>query len=148
MHYGERVYNYAKFKEGLRLVADARDTVPTLGYGHTQGVKVGDRCTSLQAETWLHQDLDFAERCVLVLLSARQVSQGVFDALVDFCFNAGPGSLEKSGIVQAIKAFDMVLAGKLLRTKNVHDQHGTLLPGLVTRREQELAWFNEGDLSV
>ena len=30
--------------------------VPTIGYGHTDGVKLGDVCTQEQAEKWLKED--------------------------------------------------------------------------------------------
>ena len=47
-----------KKMEGCKLTA-YQDTagVWTIGYGHTAGVKRGDRCTQYQAEQFLKEDL-------------------------------------------------------------------------------------------
>jgi lysozyme len=66
---------------------------PTIGYGHTRGVKMGDTCTLAQALSWLQEDAQEAvgevRRFVQVLLS-----QNEFDALCSLTFNCGPNPLE------------------------------------------------------
>jgi len=74
----------------------------TIGYGHTKGVKRGDRCTQFQAEQWLKEDLAkfeaTANRC------RRIVTQGQYDAVLDFIYNCGPGNFEKSTLKQYIES--------------------------------------------
>jgi lysozyme len=38
--------------------------VPTIGYGHTKGVKLGMTCTQEQAEQWLREDVAAAQAAV------------------------------------------------------------------------------------
>ena len=51
--------------EGLRLEAYlCQANVPTIGYGHTQGVKLGDRCTRVQAEVRRREDIAASEKSI------------------------------------------------------------------------------------
>src|SRR5690348_2304409 len=79
-----RVYSQAGLRltegeEGLRLAA-YRDQggVWTIGYGHTYGVRAGDRCTRAQAVCWLLGDLQAAERAVNCFVRVP-LTQGEFD---------------------------------------------------------------------
>jgi lysozyme len=75
--------------EGLRLDAYLdKAGVWTIGYGHTKGVKPGDRITPEESEQLLREDLDFFSPSVLKLVR-RPMTQGQFDALVCFAFNCG-----------------------------------------------------------
>src|SRR5271157_4427775 len=38
--------------------------VPTIGWGHTFGVDLGDTCTQVQADEWLRQDVQWATQVV------------------------------------------------------------------------------------
>lgn len=60
----------------------------TIGYGHTKGVKPGDRITLQESEELLREDIDFFAPSVLKLVR-RPMTQGQFDALVCFAFNCG-----------------------------------------------------------
>lgn len=54
----EQGRNLIKQSEGLRLKAYRCPAgVPTIGWGHTEGVKMGMRITQAQAEVLLIQDL-------------------------------------------------------------------------------------------
>lgn len=121
--------------EGLRLVA-YRDSkgVLTIGYGHTGGVRQGQRIAEAEAEHFLRQDLAAASMYV----NRQQVcrTQGQFDALVDFAFNLGTGSLARSTLMYYIRT------GK--PTADIQAQFRRWvyagkkkLPGLVKRREWE-----------
>lgn len=106
----------------------------TIGYGHTTGVKPGDVVTDVQAEAWLRQDIETAERAV----NAQRLpfSQNQFDALVSFAFNVGAGNFQRSTLLK-------------LARENVNDPRvrgefsrwiyggGKILPGLVKRRKEE-----------
>ena len=71
--------------EGLRTKAylDAAG-VPTIGYGHTQGVRMGDVISEYWAEMFLKADLYDVEKQVDSL--GLDLNQPQFDALVSFAF--------------------------------------------------------------
>ena len=85
--------------EGLRLEAyeDAAG-VPTIGYGHTKDVRMGDRISEYWAKELLRDDIDEAERQVKELGVARNEAQ--LDALVSFVFNLGIGRLKESTLLK------------------------------------------------
>lgn len=101
----------------------------TIGYGHTGGVKKGQRVSKARAEELLRQDLRSAEESVSRLGVAR--TQGQYDALVDITYNCG--DMSKSTLVRKIREG----AGKDEITKEfmrwVHSD-GKVLPGLIRRR--------------
>lgn len=79
--------------EGLTTVAYRRDygakkDVPTIGYGHTRGVKVGDKCTVHEADMFLSADLLDAENAVNHNVFVP-MTQSQFDMLVSLAFNIG-----------------------------------------------------------
>jgi len=118
--YSEAGMALTKGFEGLRLEA-YRDSggVWTVGYGHTcEDVRAGVCVTEFEAEVLLWGDLAEAVGCVNRAVTAK-VSQGQFDALVDFCFNAG-----------AAKEF-----GKWVHVG------GVAVAGLVRRRKAEAEMF-------
>jgi len=85
--------------EGLRLEAypdPGTGGEPwTIGYGHTGGVKPGEKITKENAEQLLKLDLARFERAVSKLITVP-LTQNEFDALVSFTFNVGEGALEGS----------------------------------------------------
>ena len=75
--------------EGLRFEAYLdQANVPTIGYGHIKGVKMGDTCTRDQAEAWLREDLAIAIHDVEDLVHVP-LNDNEFAALVSFQFNCG-----------------------------------------------------------
>ena len=119
--------------EGLRLSAyKCPAGVPTIGYGHTKNVKMGDVITLEQANLYLLQDLKGSIFCVNEYDKIYNFTQNEFDALVSFTFNCGKGNLTK-------------LTGKGTRSKALIGQKilaynkagGRVLNGLVRRRQAE-----------
>ena len=119
--------------EGLRLKAyKCPAGVPTIGYGHTKNVKMGDVITLEQANLYLLQDLKGSIFCVNEYDKIYNFTQNEFDALVSFTFNCGKGNLTK-------------LTGKGTRSKALIGQKilaynkagGRVLNGLVRRRQAE-----------
>lgn len=108
----------------------------TIGYGHTAGVKKGQRVSQARAEELLRQDLRSAEASVNKLGVAK--TQGQYDALVDITFNCG--DMSKSTLVRKIREG----AGKDEITKEfmrwVHSD-GKVLPGLIKRRKWDAERF-------
>lgn len=88
--------------EGLRLEA-YRDAagVPTIGYGHTREVEMGDKITRWWAKELLISDIEEIEEQVKALGVARTEAQ--LDALVSFAFNLGIDRLKNSTLLMFIK---------------------------------------------
>ena len=127
--------------EGCRLSAyrDQNGT-PTIGYGHTQGVRMGDRISPQQARDWLLQDATQVMRQVRHLHVARTEAQ--LEALTSFAFNVGIGRLQRSSLLRAIKAGGSKTAIQREFKRWVY-AGGRKLPGLVARRQWEATHFFE-----
>lgn len=114
--------------------------VPTIGWGHTLGVKQSDTCTQAQADAWLLEDIQeavaAANRLVTVPLTQHQ-----FDALVDFTFNAGQGNFASSTMLRKLNARDY--AGADAEFARWDMSGGAHLAGLARRRAAEAALFDE-----
>ena len=112
----------------------------TIGYGHTGGVKKGDRITQYQAEAFLREDLAKFEP--VVNRCKRIATQGQYDAVLDFVYNCGPGNFEKSTLKQNIEGGRKTweVQEQFLRWVNAG---GKKLGGLVTRRIWEANRFAE-----
>ncbi|WP_372400746.1 lysozyme (plasmid) [Azospirillum sp. HJ39] len=130
--------------EGLRLTAYLCPAgVPTIGYGHTAGVKMGQTITAAQADAFLSVDLAAAaaqvDRLVRVPLTDDQRG-----ALSSFVFNLGPGSLQSSTLLKLLNARDydgaVIQFGRWVYAKV--NGVSTRLPGLVARRAAEAALFS------
>lgn len=124
--------------EGLRLVAYRCSAgVLTIGYGHTIGVREGDKITEAQANDMLLSDLTHAEKAVNNLCPPLNENQ--FSALVSFVFNLGSMSLATSTLLRKIKEGKMDEAaenfGKWVFAG------GKVVEGLKRRRKAERELF-------
>ena len=115
--------------------------VPTLGFGTTEGVKMGDRITPPKAAARALKDVTKYEgaikRCVHVDLHQHE-----YDAYTDLAYNIGPGAFCNSTLVQKLNNEDYpgacaaILDWKRYKqydcslTKNKH-----ICGGLWTRRQ-------------
>ncbi|HBO6773379.1 TPA: lysozyme [Pseudomonas aeruginosa] len=114
--------------------------VPTIGYGTTSGVKMGDTITKERAEELLREDVKRFEGYVDRLVKVP-LTQGQFDALVSFTYNLGPGALEKSTLLKLLNRGDYQgAADQFSRWVNAG---GKRLGGLVKRRAAERVLFLE-----
>lgn len=135
MQYSKSGLQLTERFEGVRLSAyqDTAD-VWTIGYGHTHQVKQGDTCTIEQAEQWLLEDTEWAVRVVNTLVRVN-LTQGEFDALVDFTFNLGSGSFQHSNLLRLINE------GNLTDAANEFEKWdkagGQVVAGLLRRRQAE-----------
>ena len=127
--------------EGLRLEAyeDAAG-VPTIGYGHTKNVRMGDKISEYWAKEMLREDIEEAEWLVKALHVAK--TEGQLDALVSFVFNLGIGRLMTSTLLKVIRN-----GGSMQQIKKEFKRWvyagGKKMPGLVKRREWEAKRFFE-----
>lgn len=125
--------------EGLRLTAyKCPAGVWTIGYGHTSGVREGDRCTGEQAEAWLAADVLESERAVDYLVKVP-LTDNQRGALVSLVFNVGGGNFTASTLLKKLNAGDY--AGAAAEFRRWNKAGGKVLPGLTTRRQAEAALF-------
>jgi lysozyme len=138
--------------EGLRLVAYLCPAGKwTIGYGHTAGVKPGQKIDKATAESYFSSDVANAERWVNKLTAGIPIDQGQYDALVDFVFNFGAEKLNTSTLLKLLRAKNYKAAGEqLLRwvyAENPKTKKMEKLEGLIKRRDRayKLYWcMNKG----
>ena len=114
--------------------------VPTLGWGHTRGVAMGDTCTQAEADAWFLEDVAWAEDCVNRAITA-QLSQQEYDACVSLCFNIGCRAFSGSTLVKLLNAGDY--DGAAAQFVRWNKQAGKELAGLTRRRLAEASLFEE-----
>lgn len=124
-----------KHFEGKRTVAylDAPG-VPTICYGHTQGVRLGQLLTEAECDELLKGDLGQAfaavDRHVTVPLSDTRRA-----ALASFVYNVGETQFVRSTLLRQLNAGEDARACAELSRWVV--SQGQVLPGLVKRRAIE-----------
>lgn len=116
----------------------------TIGWGETDGVRAGDRCTREEADRWLCEDLAERARAVLDLCKIKP-SPNELGAMVSLAYNIGLGGFAKSSVLRAHNAGDWQSASRAfgLWNKAKHPVTGELreLPGLTSRRAREAAMY-------
>jgi len=134
---------------GIKLITDFegfrtdayRDIVGvlTIGYGFTEGVKLGDKMTRAQADYRLQNELRKYESAVIE--AAGRCTQNQFDALVCFAWNVGTGGMSKSSVIKAHRRGDYDAAARAFGLWN--KAGGKVVAGLTRRRSAEAALYLE-----
>ena len=139
MVYSKTGLHLTEHFEGCRLKAYAdQGGVWTIGFGHTLGVQQGDACTLAQAYIWLLADVKEAVHYVNCLVRVP-LTQGEFDALVDFVFNVGPHAFRCSTLLHFLNAGDFAdAANEFVKWDHVK---GKVCRDLFLRREEERSEF-------
>lgn len=127
-----------KFFEGFKSDAYLDIVgVPTIGYGFTRGVKLGDKITQAEAEVRLKEELKTFESGVGRLTAICNLNDNQFSALVCFAYNVGLYNLEKSTLLK-----------KLISGQRCEDEFlrwnkagGKEVKGLTRRRQAERELF-------
>jgi GH24 family phage-related lysozyme (muramidase) len=147
--YLELALALVKRLESCKLAA-YRDSagIPTIGYGRTAGVRMGQVCSQDQADTWLRQDLAVADDRLTTCIFGHEgrLTAHQHAALVSFVYNAGAqrgwtiwrlintGIL--AGVPDQLKLFDKAhVGGKVVAVR-----------GLDNRRAAEIACWNTPDV--
>lgn len=145
MKYSRNGLDLTEQFEGCRLMA-YQDVigVPTIGYGHTKGVRLGMSSSLEQAEAWLLEDISYAEAMVNRLVKVP-LSQNQFDALTDMVFNIGVGNFQGSTLLRKLNSNDY--AGASLEFEKWNKAGGIVRAGLTRRRLAERDLFLTKDES-
>lgn len=125
--------------EGCRLTAylDAVG-IPTIGWGETKGVKMGDKITQAQADDRLLTRYDEFQAKVVKLVTHR-ITDNQLGALVCFAYNVGVTAFAKSTLLKKLNAGDVKgAASEFLRWNKAG---GKVLNGLTKRRVAERDLF-------
>jgi lysozyme len=112
--------------------------VPTIGYGHTEGVTWGQTITQTQAEELLKQDLNYFEQDVSSLLTVP-VTDNQFAALVSLCYNIGTGAFAESTLLRFLNQGDY--SGAAEQFGRWVNGGGKEMAGLIFRRSLERELF-------
>ena len=119
-----------------RAVIPVKGDVPTIGFGTTDGVKMGDTITHQAAVSRALSDVSKFEgalkRCVKVPLT-----QGEYDAYLSLSYNIGSGAFCGSTLVRKLNAGDY--AGACEQVLVWDKAGGRRVQGLTARRNREYA---------
>lgn len=126
------IANYEGYSD--KAIIPVPGDVPTIGFGTTEGVKMGDTITPQQAIARALTDIQKYEgalkRCVKVPLS-----QGEYDAYIDLSYNIGAGAFCNSTLVKKLNNGDYDGAcDEILKWDKFK---GKPLAGLTRRRQSE-----------
>ena len=127
--------------EGFRAAA-YQDVagVLSIGYGDTLHAAHGATCSEAQADAWLRAAVANVEAVLNnETVVTAPLTQGQFDALADFAYNLGAGSLMRSTLLKLVNAGD--IAGASLEFPKWSRAGGQIVPGLLRRRLLERGWF-------
>jgi lysozyme len=111
---------------------------PTIGFGCTEGVKMGMVWTRAQAEEALKKELARFEAGVTQKVTV-ELNQNQFDALVSLAYNIGLGAFGTSTLLKKLNAGDYDGAVKQFERWNKFN--GKSVKGLTSRRMREAALF-------
>ena len=139
----QKCVDLVKRFESCRLSAYSDPVgIPTIGYGHTANVHLGQSIDLEQADAFLEVDLaDAADRVEFSCGLTVVPNQNQFDALVSFEFNTG--GLKGSTLVKCWNAGFVLDAANQFLVWNKAHVNGQLvvLSGLTARRNAERALF-------
>lgn len=126
------ILNYEGFADTAYIPVSG--DVPTIGFGSTKGVKLGDTITPEQAIERAYRDIRNTEsaihKCVHVPLSMSE-----YDAFTSLAYNIGTSAFCSSTLVKKLNAGDY--EGACAEIKRWVYVKGQVVPGLVNRREKE-----------
>ena len=138
-----------KEHEGLRLKAYRCPAgVLTIGYGHTLNVKPGDVISKDTADRLFVEDVERVERQLDAENYSKHLSQGQYDAVIDFIFNLGWGKYRSSTLRKKLlcNVNDVTIPDEFRRwVYGTEPKTGAKikLPGLVKRREWEAQMYED-----
>lgn len=128
-------------QQGPRLEAYADVVgVPTICTGSTKNVYLPMLATKAECEQRLVEDTTYAGNAVHRLVKVK-LTQAMYDSLVSFTFNCGPGALASSTLLVKLNQGNYCDAGKQFYRWD--KAKGRTLRGLTIRRKAEAVPFIE-----
>jgi lysozyme len=118
----------------------------TVCYGHTRTAVLGQRYTDAQCDVLLLKDLNEIYAPIVRKLVKVPLSQGEFNALVDFTYNLGEGNFRSSTLLRLVNAGRYEEAGnEFSKWKFTNGKDCTIRAnkcfGIIERREWEAQQF-------
>ena len=156
MNISEKGLQIVKHFEGCHLEAYLCPAkVPTIGWGHTNGVVLSTSISQEVADYFLKMDMEYFEKAVNQAVRVT-LNQSQFDALVAFTFNVGkgrskdhpkgPSGLLGSTLLRKLNAGDY--AGATTEFLRWNKAKGKVLAGLTRRRQAEAHLFATGEIKL
>jgi len=108
--------------------------VYTVGYGQADGVKKGDKTDPVRALVKLEESLDEHAKGMVKCIHVP-ISQGEYDAYLDFTYNVGVSAFCHSTLNKKLNSNDYDGACKELLKWDTAG--GKVVPGLLKRRQEE-----------
>jgi len=108
--------------------------VPTIGFGTTGGVKLGDKTTPTQALSRAMVDIQKFEGAVKSCVQVP-LTQGEYDAYISLSYNIGSSAFCNSTLVKRLNQSEYALACQEILKWNRFQ--GKELAGLTKRRQEE-----------
>ena len=108
--------------------------VPTIGFGTTNGVKLGDKTTPTQALSRAMVDIQKFEGAVKSCVQVP-LTQGEYDAYISLSYNIGSSAFCNSTLVKRLNQSEYALACQEILKWNRFQ--GKELAGLTKRRQEE-----------
>lgn len=152
MRYPDHTLQWPIAYDAVKLIAESEGCklkayrcpagIPTIGWGRTQGVSLGDVITQQQADGFLLADLTDFTNGVRGLVT-RPATLNELGAMVSLAYNIGLGAFRGSTVLRQHNAGNISLAAEAFKLWNKARVGGvlTVLPGLVTRRARESALY-------
>ena len=106
----------------------------TVGFGQADGTKKGDKTDPVRALVKLENTLDTISKGMVQCIKVP-ISQGEYDAYLDFTYNVGVSAFCHSTLNKKLNSMDYAGACKELLKWNTVG--GKVEPGLVKRRTEE-----------
>ena len=117
-----------------RAIIPVPGDVPTIGFGSTEGVKMGDKISPPKALQRALTDVSKFEGAVKRCVTAP-LYQYEYDAYLSLSYNIGSGAFCSSSLVKKLNAQDY--DGACMEILKWDKFKGASLPGLTYRRKQE-----------
>jgi lysozyme len=123
--------------EGLRTTAYLDPVgIPTVCYGETRGVEIGDSHTAEECRAMLGDALvEFEQDMRACLERPDEIPDGPYTAFLSLAYNIGAGAFCRSTLVRLANAGD--LRGACNQLPRWNRAGGRVLKGLVNRRAKE-----------
>jgi len=134
---------HKRLADGLAAAYLDPVNIPTIGWGTIRypdgkSVRLGDVRTEAQCTSYLTHEVEGKAAAIEKLVKVP-LTQSMFDALVSFTYNVGVGAFSESTLLRMLNAGNYEAAGQQLLVWNKGG--GRVLPGLVRRRDAEMALF-------